>query len=206
MADLPLGDILPGTHVLRLEAVGNAVDVNVDWLCIAECPSAFKEHDSDLDGMPDHQEALYGTSIWLADTDADGLSDLFELCRWGGFLTHPLDPDTDADGQTDGEEYVAGTNPVDPHSLFKLVTAHAAVSPDSYVLLQWTGTSGHYYEIGFHDGAPSNGAVFLSITNPTAIVFSNGVITYLDDGQGTGAPPIHTSVLQRTYRIRAYAP
>ena len=51
------------------------------------------------------------TSPLLADTDADGLSDLEEwtAARSPGFLTDPSDPDTDRDGMTDGDE-IRGVN------------------------------------------------------------------------------------------------
>ena len=44
------------------------------------------------------------------DTDGDGLTDVFEDEGTG---TNPLLPDTDFDGYTDYEEYIAGTSPLD---------------------------------------------------------------------------------------------
>ena len=44
------------------------------------------------------------------DTDGDGLTDVFEDEVTG---TNPLLPDTDFDGYTDYEEYIAGTSPLD---------------------------------------------------------------------------------------------
>ena len=67
--------------------------------------------DFDGDGLIDVRERLmYGTRPDLSDTDGDGLLDGDELA-----LVPPLDPlnpDSDDDGYTDGEESLAGTSPV----------------------------------------------------------------------------------------------
>lgn len=206
IAELPLGPVGGGTHVLRLEAVGDDEDVNVDWLKIADGPEAFNGYDTDGDGIPDRQEPLFGTSTNLADSDADGLGDQFELSRLGGVLTSPTNADTDADGQHDGEEYVAGTDGSDSNSVFKFVPAAAAIQPGGNILVRWAGAPGRNYDVGYRNTGPANPVIFTSITNPAAIVFSNTVVSYLDDGAGTGFPPGHTSAVQRTYRVRAYAP
>ena len=80
--------------------------------------------DSDGDGLMDTEEEDYGTDPGLKDTDADGLSDFFEVSVSSpGHELDPLTadspcismppgayPDTDDDGLTDCEEYVKGTN------------------------------------------------------------------------------------------------
>ena len=65
--------------------------------------------DQDLDGLPDSEEAKYGTSVTSSDTDEDGLTDSQEVLT---FKTNPLVADTDGDGKADGYEVRRGTNPL----------------------------------------------------------------------------------------------
>jgi uncharacterized protein YegL len=57
--------------------------------------------DSDMDGLEDYIEAIYGTNSLSKDTDEDGLSDYTELVDIG---TDPLKKDTDDNGIIDGDE------------------------------------------------------------------------------------------------------
>ena len=57
--------------------------------------------DQDGDGLCNRHEFLYGTSITMADTDGDGLSDGNEVKTYG---TNPLVADQDGDGLADGWE------------------------------------------------------------------------------------------------------
>ena len=67
--------------------------------------------DSDGDGIPDANEAGYGTDPQNADTDGDGLFDGEEANMWH---TDPLKADTDGDGYPDGVELKNGYNPNGP--------------------------------------------------------------------------------------------
>jgi hypothetical protein len=88
--------------------------------------------DTDMDGLPDREEVLWGTDITDPDTDDDGLLDGEEVKK---YYTNPLDPDTDDDFLTDKEETVEGfdgyiTNPVDAD------TDHGGVSDGAEVLFR----------------------------------------------------------------------
>lgn len=72
------------------------------------------ETDSDSDGLPDDLEEHYGTNKNNADTDNDGVNDLYEIM----LQTDPLIPDDngnvdyDNDGLTNARESELGTNPL----------------------------------------------------------------------------------------------
>ena len=71
--------------------------------------------DRDGDGLPDDQEALYGTDPDNPDTDGDGLLDGWEV-RYGfnPLVPGEQDQDPDDDGLTNLEEQFYGTNPLNP--------------------------------------------------------------------------------------------
>lgn len=73
--------------------------------------------DTDNDGLTDTEEATAGTSAQVADTDADSLSDYEEITLW---KTNPLNPDTDGDGFSDGQEVKNGYNPNGAGKLLEL--------------------------------------------------------------------------------------
>lgn len=50
--------------------------------------------DADRDGLPDADEAVWGTDVNVADTDGDGLRDGSEVAAG----LSPTDPDSDDDG------------------------------------------------------------------------------------------------------------
>jgi len=81
--------------------------------------------DGDADGIPDSEEASFGTSPQARDTDGDGLGDLIEIFVGMDPLvfddapsscegTAPAYPDTDGDGLLDCEERLAGSDPTLP--------------------------------------------------------------------------------------------
>jgi len=92
-------------------------------------PGMLPEVDTDSDGISDNDETnIYGTDIGIADTDEDGIDDGAELAMWGAdwetdfdgdaatYANNLLDPDSDNDGFSDGEEQTADTDPGDDSS------------------------------------------------------------------------------------------
>jgi len=72
--------------------------------------------DTDGDGLPDGYELSRGLDPKLADAmvdiDGNGLSDAWELLHFG-HTGVDADADSDEDGQTNAQEYAAGSSPVD---------------------------------------------------------------------------------------------
>ena len=71
--------------------------------------------DTDKDGLNDTREEELGTGMNNPDSDADGLSDGDEVLIW---KTNPLNSDTDGDSYIDGEEVRNGYNPLGPGKIF----------------------------------------------------------------------------------------
>ncbi len=71
--------------------------------------------DTDGDGLNDKQEQDAGTDPVLEDSDSDGLTDKQELDGVGTapniYTSLPLNPDSDGDTLSDGDEAAFGTNP-----------------------------------------------------------------------------------------------
>ena len=88
--------------------------------------------DSDRDGLTNLQEYQAGTNPINPDTDGDGLSDGDEVNK---HHTNPLLADTDGDKISDGVEIQTGTNPLDAKSYdLKKATAVSTVTPSSFTL------------------------------------------------------------------------
>jgi parallel beta-helix repeat protein len=81
--------------------------------------------DQDSDELPDYWEIRWFGDLWMSkedDPDDDGLPNTKEFVR----LCDPTSADTDADGQGDGAEASAGTDPLDAASRFEIVSVRVA--------------------------------------------------------------------------------
>ena len=119
-------------------------------------------------------------SITKADGDNDGLPDAWET-TWFGGTDNPQgapDSDQDHDGQSNLHEFLAGTDPTDPTSVFRITGATPGAG--GTVVLQWPGVSGKTYRLqyspdlvtAFQDtpdaALAGNGGVLTQTVNPGA--------------------------------------
>ncbi|WP_462324840.1 GDSL-type esterase/lipase family protein, partial [Desulfoplanes sp.] len=95
---------------------------SVGYIVFSADPS---DVDGDGDGIPNNEEADYGTDPTYPDSDNDGLLDGEEVGYWGTSwnqdpdgdgMVNLLDPDADGDGDLDGYEIENGYDPADPRS------------------------------------------------------------------------------------------
>ncbi len=83
-----------------------------------------------------------------ADTDADGLEDGWEVAYFGN-LARDGSADFDSDGQTDRQEFLAGTDPTNQGSVFRAMTM-TSVDGNSVRIL-WNAVPGRSYLVQYKD-------------------------------------------------------
>jgi len=80
------------------------------------------------------------------DTDADSLSDDWELEYWGTTARTTGSADSDSDGMSNSDEQIAGTDPTDAASVFKLLSA-VRTADKTALVLSWLSVSNRTYEV-----------------------------------------------------------
>jgi hypothetical protein len=109
---------------------GAAYGANIGWISLGD-PNSFVAVDSISAG---------------ADSDGDGIPDAWEMFYAGNLTTFTATSDYDGDGATDLQEYLAGTNPLDPTDSFHIVSL--VVSEDRIsVSLSWTAKLTRQYRV-----------------------------------------------------------
>ncbi len=126
-------------------------------------------------------------NLSFVDTDNDGLPDWWEQINFSGATLADAAADTDGDGAVNLDEYRAGTSPLDPASLFRIV----GISP-----------AGANYLVEFSTVVARSYAVERSadLVSGTWSTVTNGI-----GGTGTTVgviDPDMTLTTQRFYRVR----
>jgi hypothetical protein len=80
----------------------------------------------------------------LPDSDGDGLPDAWEQQYFGSPTGANPEEDSDGDGATNREEFLAGTNPRDPQSRFAVV--NISIAPAG-VFVEWSSEAGRRYRV-----------------------------------------------------------
>ncbi len=130
------------------------------------------------------------------DTDGDGIPDLAEDLNANGIAdageTGARIPDSDGDGQTDGEELAAGHNPLNPADWFGREARSSVNTNDRTFHLEWPGLSNSVYDVMAASGLGTNES-----WEPT------GFMSVTGDGSSMVYVETNTdSSTSRFYRIR----
>ena len=111
---------------------------------------------------------------------------------------NPLDPinatkDSDGDGMTDLQEYLAGTDPTNSSSAFRITSI---VQTDNNILVTWMMGSGKTNALQWTAGAGDGSYQTNSFTDLFIVTNTVGSVTnYLDVGGATNKPSLY-------YRVR----
>ena len=108
-------------------------------------------NDWDGDALKNAEEISYGADPTSRDSDSDGISDGWEV-RYSLSPTNSTDGalDPDNDSYSSEEEFIAGTDPTNALSFFKLdneVLGPSALSP----VIQWQGSADRTYSVYYTD-------------------------------------------------------
>ena len=97
----------------------------------------------------------------LADTDADGLPDVWESSYFGNTTNASGTADADEDGMINGDEFIAGTNPTNALSVLKI-----ALTATNAELLEFVAQANLGYTVQFRTNLES--ATWNVVTNIAA--------------------------------------
>jgi hypothetical protein len=102
------------------------------------------------------------------DDDGDGLNNSWEK----SYGTAKDNPDTDGDGMSDGDEWRAGTNPLDKKSFLMMVRITGA--SDDQIVAEWDAVPGKTYQLQ-HAEFPEGGGEYV-FSNVNEAVTATGAV------------------------------
>ncbi len=200
----------PTQHYLRIDAVDGAHSNNtcavfgpfnvptgaVHCVVLSDWPRATKvrsELDLNGDGIPDQVTIVTGVEV---DSDGDGMPDAWEVLHQmnpnSALCDDGPDFDSDHDGATNYEEYLAGTDPQDATSALRLT---AKVLSNGKVRLTWTAIPGRRYYLEAATDVRGPYDLLIDASLPRTATTGN---EFFDDASGLPPNPARP----RFYRVR----
>ncbi len=158
------------------------------------------------DGITNSLPALVNVTVLsLADTNANGIPDSWEVSYGMSLSTNSANADPDGDGLTNFQEYLANSNPNNPQSGF--LKPQIAKLANGHYLITWCSVGGTRYRVQFGDGDVSgnyNGS-YIDIVRPAWLEIDPATVgvaatnSFVDDFSLTAGAPLHG---HRYYRIK----
>ena len=127
---------------------------------------------SDTDGIPDWWRLAYFNHAVGEDADNSHASD-----------------DPDGDGLTNLQEYLAGTNPLDPTSAFRITTI---VTAGADIQVSWSSVSSKTYQLQ-SSSSPTATGTWNNVGNP--VTASSATSTQTDTGAAAGPPTFYRVII-----------
>jgi len=152
-----------------------------------EFGSAAAAGDFDANGLADLALAAPGENLLgaadagavyvgtFADGDGDGLADTAEEGELG---TDPTRADSDGDGMGDGAEIDAGSDPLDPQSVLRILSIEWGAATGN-VSLKWSSVQGRFYRV--ERSSALAGAGWLDLTGDDPVPARAGEVTSFTD-------------------------
>lgn len=142
------------------------------------------------------------------DSNSDGVPDLW-------YENYELDPtdediadeDSDNDGKTNSEEWLAGTNPTDAGSVFAItsiisssigVSGNYSVSSEGSITIEFPSSDSRSYGIYYSENPYTDS---MEWTLAQSVAGTGSLLSWTDDGTYTGSSPLAGSVAKRFYKI-----
>lgn len=117
-----------------------------------EVPHFYRLQARDNAGWWSSGSSASATPSVNVDTDGDGMPDWWELLYFGGITNAVADADEDGDGACNLCEYIAGTDPTDSNSVFRVQGLEQDAAAD--LILSWQAVSGRVYTVQFSETLP----------------------------------------------------
>lgn len=134
--DLNLGLFSCYDHHVDFEGLNsNAPDLGYNGATLASGPVRVT--------VPAGEFAVWSVTGSYSDSDRDGLPDFWEQEHGGSITGRDASADDDADGFDNLDEYIAGTDPDDPASVFRI----AGMTFSAETRIHFDGHTGRYFQV-----------------------------------------------------------